>query len=256
MKKNIKNILILSAVLVLTLALTACAQNKIVPVELIAVPIEEQHTDEAGTLLMESSVDTVEFTGGGNGAAAAMTKTYADIFSLRAQQYIADETGRTAEFFAESGQTEPNSFYTLAAGVMRSDERLFVLSVTTESLSAGAAHGGFIREAVCFDPNDGRALTLKDLTADGSDPTAQLSALLADKYLLSEYAEGGGFDAAEAAEVITYMLADGIYQWYITDSFVLICNAYDLASYSMGGFELTLTPEELNGIVKAEWFAE
>lgn len=255
MKKFLKTILVLAAMTAVVFSLAACGEEGIVPVGLTAVPIVDQHTASDGTLLLESSVDAAEFTGGGIGASAAMTKTYSDIFAQRALQYIEEETARAEEYFADSGLTDTHSTYTLSTGVIRSDDRVFVLSVNTESFSAGAAHGGFIREAVCFDPNNGNILALNSLTADGSDPTAKLAELLAEKYMLSEYAEGFGYDAGEAAEVITAMLADGMNQWYITDEFVLICNAYDLAPYAMGSFELKLTAAELEGIVDSRWFA-
>ncbi len=254
MKRSIQ--VFLAALIALSMLCTAACGDGIVPISLIAVPIEEQHTTESGVLLMESSVDAVEFTGGGDGAAAAMTRIYADIFSSRAQQYIDEEIAYSADFYSSDGDAGSHSSYTQKAGVFRSDDRLFALSVTTESYSMGAAHGIAVREAVCFNPVDGKQLSLSDLTADGSDPTDKLAGLLAEKYTISEYAEGYGYDEEEAAEVIKIMLGDGIYQWFITDGFVLICNPYDLAPHAMGGFELKLTPEELNGVLESKWFAE
>jgi len=253
MKRNMR--IYFAALIALLMLCTASCGDGIVSISLIAVPIEEQHTTESGVVLMESSVDAVEFTGGGNGAAAAMTRTYAEIFSSRAQQYISDAAADAAAFYLSYGNDGIISSFTQTAGVLRSDDGMFVLSVTTDSYSMGAAHGSIAREAVCFNPIDGSMLSLRDLTADGSDPTDMLAPLLAEKYILSEYAEGYGYDTTEAAEVIRIMLGDGIYQWYITDKFVLICNPYDLAPYAFGGFELTLTSDELKDVIDGKWFA-
>ena len=236
----------------------AADESTFVPVSMIAYPVEQQEVDEKGTLLMEYSLDTVEFTGGGPGAAANMTRVYNEIFTQPAQEYIAEEINSVKELIYEYFDGTGNSWMNQSAAVCRSDESLFVAYVTTDSYNIGAAHGNYFYSTLCFDPVSGNALTLRDIGVNGADPTEQIISLLAEKYML-EYGEDPAdfvetLDDAEAS--FRSMLSDGIYQWYITDSFILICNPYDIAPYAAGSFEIALSPAELEGVVEAKWFAK
>ncbi len=239
------------------LLLCAACGEAVAPVELYTVAVEDSRSHEDGTLLLETSVDAAEFTGGGSGASAAMTETYAQLFGSRAAQDIEDWFTLASDIYLLGGSAAQPGEYRLEAGTLRSDERVFVLTLTTRTCVMDGLRAGTSREAVCFSPADGSILTLDRLTADGSDPTADIAALLTEKFLATEYAaEGYGYDAATAGELIEMLLGKDLYQWYITDRFVFISNPYDLAPDYLGGFELELTAHELEGVIDTEWFAE
>lgn len=265
MKKGTFRVTAAILALVTALSLAACGkedgtssgENAFVPVALTAVAVEEQERAEDGSLLLETAVDAVEFTGGGPGAAAKMTADYAALFNERAAAQKSEYIDATREVIELGLDFGGNSFYFQTAGVIRSDETLFALRVTTDCYVAGAAHGSYFTEALCYDPSTGERITLADIGCEGADPTDELALLLAAEYMENHaYPDGFADNLATATEYISSMLQDDIYQWYIGDRFVLISNAYDLASYAYGPFELSLSPAELEGVVDAKWFAE
>ncbi len=271
MKKNPARILSAALALIMALSLAACGkpeneqdsgsaeENTFVPVSMIAYPVEKQEFDEKGTLIMEHSLDTVEFTGGGPGAAANMTRIYNETFTLPAQEYIYnEEIPFTTEMIYEYFDGTGNSSYHQTAAEMRSDETMYVVRVATDTYTVGAPHGNYFYQTLCFDPADGKVISLKDIGVNGADPTEELVYLISEKYI-NEYKEDTpGFieGLSDAVEIFGSMLADGMNQWYLTDDFIVICNPYDVAPYAAGDFEIALSPEELEGIVDAKWFAE
>jgi len=256
--------------LIMALSLAACGnsenadsspveENTFVPVSMTVVSVPEQEIDENGKLIMEYCLDSVEFTGGGPGAAANMTRIYNETFTLPAQEYIFNEeipfaTEMIYEYFDGTG----NSVYYQTAAEMRSDETMYVVRVATDTYTVGATHGMYFYQTLCFDPNDGKVLTLKDLGVNGVDPYEKLVQLVSEKYM-NEYREDTpGFieTLSDAVEIFGSMLSDDMNQWYITDQFIVICNPYDVAPFAAGDFEIALSPEELEGIVDAKWFSE
>ena len=265
MKKQLLRTIAAALALLTAFALCACGEKEtnddqpdFVPVSMISAPVEKQEIDQTGTLIMEHRVDSVEFTGGGPGASAKLTATYADIFGRRAETVISDTISTTLEVIYESDIDYPgHSYYSLTPEVIRSDETLFVLRVNTDTYMAGAPHGNYLSEALCFDPATGDQVALRDIGVNGADPTAQIITLLAEKYR-DVIGEDGFYtdNLAEAEDCIGMMLSDDMFQWYLDDRFVLISNPYDLAHYAMGLFEIALSAEELAGIVDEKWFAE
>ena len=273
MENILKKALCAMLALTMILSLAACGRKEetpdssqsvtkestFVPVSMTVFPIEKQEIDDKGTMIMEYSLDSVEFSGGGPGASAEMTRAYNEIFTLPAQQYIADEIPFATEVIYEYFDSSVSgSSYYQTASEMRSDDTMYVARVATDVYAAGAPHGNYYYKSLCFDPVSGKVLTLKDIGVNGADPTDELVYLLSEKYINDYQEEYPGFieGLTDAADYFGSMLADDLYQWYITDRFILICNPYDVAPYAAGDFEIALSPEELEGLVDAKWFAE
>ena len=175
MKKNFARVLSAAMALIMALSLAACGssenadsspveENTFVPVSMTVVSVPEQEIDENGKLIMEYCLDSVEFTGGGPGAAANMTRIYNETFTLPAQEYIFNEeipfaTEMIYEYFDGPG----NSVYYQTAAEMRSDETMYVVRVATDTYTVGAPHGNYFSQTLCFDPADGKVISLKDI---------------------------------------------------------------------------------------------
>lgn len=111
----------------------------------------------------------------------------------------------------------------------------------------GGAHGSYVVTLLNFDAATGKEITLGDLIKEGSEDElsdALMSALIKQK----------GVKGKEALLDMGYFLEDGIYpslNFTIgKDSITFYYNAYDIASYSTGHTEITLSKQELKNILK------
>lgn len=258
-----KNIIVRSVAaalaLVMFLSLAACGKKNEEPpflyVTLVSTPLEKQVTDENGRLMLEYSIDIVEFTGGDVGASPAITRAYNDLFVVPSQEYVVQEEEYLREIWNELPEDVPNSWYSQTVELLRSDETVVSVAVDTDSNSAGAAHGNYFSQTVNFSPVTGSIIRLSDLGIEGADPTHDIAVLLAQKFM-EEHEDTGYVDGLSGAvEIISECLKNS-HQWLLTDKFVYIANPYELASYAEGIIQITLYPEELKGIVDEKWFAE
>ncbi len=214
-------------------------------------------TIDDGTVVIESQIDHPAVTGGGEGAAAAV-QTY-----LEGEVSVVEgELHQEQQEFNEYGVFDPNApagFCELSFKTLRSDAQVFTALMSIERYTMGAAHPGVILRVFNFDPVTGERLKLSSLGINGRDPSGDIASLLAKKFIACEYRGDFGMSMEEAVESISFML--GINQdqpgdvWYISgDSLVFISNQYELASYAVGCFALTLSADELNGIVRSDLF--
>jgi len=238
---------------------TQAEKDGFVPVSVSVAYKAEQFASPDGFVVMESSIDIPTVSGGGEGAAAKIQKHLDKEIGviesdLSSQQEIASE-------LIQDGYTGPAGYYEMKLSTIRSDEQAVTLLNSTDVYYMGAAHPGHILVAYNFNPETGEQIRLSSLGINGGDPSEDIIYLLARKFVDSQYSTDYSYGMDNAVDDIAYLLSEEIYSaydnWYISgDTFVFISNEYNLASYAAGWFVITLTAEELEGVVDKKWFAD
>lgn len=270
MKKLFTRTAALLLALIISLTATACAapndsqqpgtdntaaENNANIISITVTTTEETLSDDNGVEVVDVTADTIEVSGGGEGAAEKIAAFFDEQYVQPGAEYIEIQREATAQVMEDMG-LDAHSYYKRTVSTPRSDEGLFVLYVQQGFYSLGAAHGSDAASAINFDPVTGEKISLSDIGVNGADPTEDIARLLTDKYMSMEQSGdySDNWDATYAT--ISYILSDEFNQWYLyDDGFALISNPYDLASYATGKFEITLPSEELSGIVDDCWFS-
>ncbi len=233
-------------------------ENVFVPVSVSVAYKAEQYATNDGIVVMESVIDIPTVTGGGDGAAAKIQE-YLDgeIKSIEDELAL---SGESSSELIQGGFTGPAGSYEMKFSTLRSDGQVFSLLSGTSVYYMGAAHPGYIMKVYNFDPVTGERLKLSAMGVNGKDPSEDIAYLLAKKFMASDYHADFSYSMSTAVDDIAYMLDGSTYtvydNWYISgDTFVFISNEYALASYAAGPFVITLSAEELTGIINRNMFS-
>jgi len=246
-----KIMIILLAAVVAAVGLTACGDG-IRPVSLSVTENHREIRDEGGLLLVDTVLDSIDCSGGGEDAAGRINAFFYQNYIRPADNTIYE----MSEYMTQpSGESDPgmSCYYARNVSAGRSDESVFVLKVHERQYYSGQVNETQLRTAICFDPVTGTQLELSDLGADGSDPSDRIARLFARELMSGEYSHGL-LTEEEAVRAIGVMIRRDV--WYLDQSgLVLICNEQALSEESEL-LELRLDKEQLAGVVDERWFEQ
>ncbi len=208
-----------------------------------------QHTDDAGSLLLQENLLEASVTlADGGEAEAAINEALSAYHAYReAQAASCLEMAREAQAAsAETGLPFTGYAVTDQADAGRVDGAV-VSVVFTAVDNTGGAHGNTAATAMNFEAATGRQLTVADLGDDrealnGAVTAAVEAAIAANPEGYYPYA------ADEAASLLT----DG--GWYFSDQgLTVLCDPYRMAPYAAGVLRFTVPYAELTGILADDW---
>lgn len=212
-----------------------------------------QSTD--GTDLLLEVLPKTEFT-----ADSSAQETWID--GILQQMYqVEAEYGQSLLVLAEEDHEElGENFYCyshyVSQGVARHDDRVISL-LSLSSVYSGGGHPNSVQTAYNLDMRSGQLLTLEDVIEESG--AEELNRLIRSdvESRFASLGEGMLFDGytGTIGQAMTY--GSMTPYWYFNDQgLVVFFNQYTLGPYAAGIIKVKLAYEQLNGILKPEFFPE
>lgn len=207
------------------------------------ITVQEDQTDEDGTLLVEFAYDSATVTIPGNDKAAQAIQQ--DLASIQE-----DARQDAAEMAADKLDSDFTGNYYLKQSftVTRADAAIISILITYTSYQGGA-HGSTVYSGVTYDAATGSRLTLASLGSGVTQKAADTVLALAEQV---ELVNPGFFFTGFRDGVSRYVVQDS-YFYLSENGLVFADNEYTLQSYAAGPVFFTVSYGDLNGILDARF---
>ena len=155
----------------------------------------------------------------------------------------------------ESGQELPMELYSMRdAKVLRADDHVLTILMTDDQYTGGV-HGIYSDRAYVFDTENGKLVTLDQLSGDYEALSAEIL-----RQMLKQSEEDEDIASAmdsfipeeERESALSALLREG--SWYLDgDGMVLFSDLYELSSYAAGILSFRIPYADLEGLIDVRW---
>lgn len=213
------------------------------------------YQSEDGTDLLLEVLPQTQFTADSEAQEAWIDGILRQIYASEAE-YGQKLLALAREDYKEQGENFYCYSHYVTQGAARHDDRVISL-LSLSSVYSGGAHPNSVQTAFNLDLHSGKVLTLEDVIEQNR--VADLAQLVQSSVENKFAALGENLLFAEYEQTITQAMTYGNMTpyWYFNDQgLVVFFNQYELGPYAAGIIKVTLTYEQLKGIIKTEYLPE